>query len=184
MYFNFSLKFNADNSKDTNFGDNVVIEPLEVQLFMKEFQGQSFNDGIYRVHAVDKAINYTRMLENIFTEYIGAIYCFSYDWLGRQFAVNLNSVNSKEPIILMFEPGTGEVLEIPGSINTFHEKELIEYTDVVLASNFYEDWKESSQNKLKRSRCIGYKVPLFLGGEDTIENLEETDMEVYWNISG
>ncbi|MBQ6554892.1 MAG: DUF1851 domain-containing protein, partial [Firmicutes bacterium] len=27
-----------------------------------------------------------------------------------------------------------------------------------------------------------YKVPLFLGGEDDIPNLELCDMEVYWGI--
>jgi len=31
-------------------------------------------------------------------------------------------------------------------------------------------------------RCIGYKIPLFLGGEDVIVNLEDSDMEVYWYI--
>ncbi|WP_434798222.1 T6SS immunity protein Tdi1 domain-containing protein [Terrisporobacter vanillatitrophus] len=31
---------------------------------------------------------------------------------------------------------------------------------------------------------MGYKVPLFLGGEDDISNLEEIDMEVYWSVTG
>ena len=27
-----------------------------------------------------------------------------------------------------------------------------------------------------------YKVPLFMGGEDSVENLEDSDMEVYWGV--
>ena len=32
--------------------------------------------------------------------------------------------------------------------------------------------------------CVGYKIPLFLGGNDEISNLEITDMEIYWGICG
>jgi hypothetical protein len=31
---------------------------------------------------------------------------------------------------------------------------------------------------------VGYRVPLFLGGSDTLENLEVTDLDVYWTICG
>ena len=31
-------------------------------------------------------------------------------------------------------------------------------------------------------QCAGYKVPLFLGGEDSIHNLELSDIEVYWSL--
>ncbi|MEU0792390.1 T6SS immunity protein Tdi1 domain-containing protein [Amycolatopsis sp. NPDC005961] len=30
--------------------------------------------------------------------------------------------------------------------------------------------------------CAGYQVPLFLGGADVVENLEEFDLEVYWSL--
>jgi hypothetical protein len=29
--------------------------------------------------------------------------------------------------------------------------------------------------------CIGYPVPLFLAGEDTISNYEKQDLEIYWD---
>ncbi|WP_442854002.1 T6SS immunity protein Tdi1 domain-containing protein [Bacillus sp. FJAT-18017] len=29
---------------------------------------------------------------------------------------------------------------------------------------------------------MGYRVVLFLGGEDTISNLEKVDMDVYWSL--
>ena len=47
---------------------------------------------------------------------------------------------------------------------------------------FFEEWKNYSNVKLKYGRCAGYKIPLFLGGEDIVSNLEDNDMEVYWEI--
>ncbi|WP_419465904.1 T6SS immunity protein Tdi1 domain-containing protein [Bacillus spongiae] len=35
---------------------------------------------------------------------------------------------------------------------------------------------------LQPDECIGYKVLLFLGGEDTEFNLEKREMVVYWNL--
>jgi hypothetical protein len=34
------------------------------------------------------------------------------------------------------------------------------------------------------TECIGYRVPLFLGGSDTVENLEKVDLDVYWHLHG
>lgn len=37
---------------------------------------------------------------------------------------------------------------------------------------------------IPHDKCVGYKVPLFLNGEDNISNLELSDIEVYWGIMG
>ncbi len=34
------------------------------------------------------------------------------------------------------------------------------------------------------TECVGYRKPLFLGGQDVIDNLEISDMEVYWSLCG
>jgi len=31
---------------------------------------------------------------------------------------------------------------------------------------------------------MGYRKPLFLGGSDEVENLEVSDLDVYWHIMG
>ena len=64
----------------------------------------------------------------------------------------------------------------------FLEKEIPLYTDACLAEKFFEEWSEFSKIKLQYGRCAGYKIPLFLGGADEKENLEDSDMEVYWEI--
>ena len=51
-----------------------------------------------------------------------------------------------------------------------------------MASDFFKEWVSKNKNEIKISECVGYKTMLFLGGEDTIQNLKKGDMDVYWSI--
>lgn len=82
----------------------------------------------------------------------------------------------------MFEPGTGEVLEIPCNIVSFHNEGLNEFRDAALADKFYLEWTQSGGIAPGYNQCIGYKVPLFLGGLDELNNLEVLDIDVYWHL--
>jgi hypothetical protein len=86
----------------------------------------------------------------------------------------------------MFEPGSGEALEIPSPVSRFHDYELIESAEAALAASFYQEWTRANPavTPLRFSQCVGYEVPLFLGGSDTIDNLAVTDIDVYWTIMG
>ncbi|HIF6190235.1 TPA: T6SS immunity protein Tdi1 domain-containing protein [Vibrio parahaemolyticus] len=84
----------------------------------------------------------------------------------------------------MFEPGTGEALEIPVNFAQFHEDELVNYTNEALAVEFFSEWLATGNEPPASSQCVGYKKPLFLGGADIVANLELIDLEVYWGISG
>jgi len=84
----------------------------------------------------------------------------------------------------MLKPGTGEALEIPATFMDFHNQELIEYQDAVLAVQFYREWEASGGKSPAFDQCVGYQKPLFFGGSDTIQNLELTDIDVYWSVVG
>ena len=84
----------------------------------------------------------------------------------------------------MFEPGTGEALEIPCDIISFHNEELVDYRDAALASDFFKKWIESRGERPEYGQCVSYKRPLFLGGNDEISNLEIGNVDVYWHIMG
>ncbi|GAA2216067.1 hypothetical protein GCM10009850_115360 [Nonomuraea monospora] len=84
----------------------------------------------------------------------------------------------------MLEPGAGEVLEIPLPFSEFHEGELVEYADEALAKSFYEQWRATDAAPLGFGECVGYGVPLFLGGEDGLANLGRCDIAMYWHIAG
>ena len=120
------------------------------------------------------------IVEEAFPAYKNQLIVFAFDWLGRVFALS-----KKKGTVLLFEPGTGEVLDIPANIVDFHDVEIAEYHEDSLASAFFDKWYEANQHyALKHNECAGYRVPLFLNGDDVVENLEVSDMEVYWGLMG
>lgn len=56
--------------------------------------------------------------------------------------------------------------------------------DAALAVEFHKQWLESGGSAPRYEQCIGYKKPLFLGGTDGIDNLEVSDLDVYWHLMG
>jgi hypothetical protein len=147
------------------------------------FGGQSFNRGLYRIFTSVEAEMFDEVVFSAFPEYRGKCHCFGYDWLGRVFAHNGLAALGKSKI-MCFVVGTGEVLDIQADIIAFHDEELVQYPDDAVAATFFESWLQAQPSLLERDRCVGYKRPLFLGGEDCLENLEETDLEVYWHVMG
>jgi hypothetical protein len=153
---------------------------------MSEYAGCTFEKGLYRLHTAESAALGDRLAAEAFPEFAGRARCFGLDWLGRQFALDSARQEANEPLVLMFEPGTGQVLEIPGNFVDFHDRELVDYANEALAREFFDEWAAANPSSLPLSLtdCVGYKVPLFLGGEDRIENLEVIDLDVYWTIHG
>jgi hypothetical protein len=153
---------------------------------MLEFGGATFSGGLYRVHDERSSAVAEGLISDAFPEFSDRARVFGYDWLGRQFALDFRRLQGGQPLVLMLEPGTGEALEIAANFVDFHDEEMVEFSDAVLAINFFDEWRAAHPDSipLARDACVGYKVPLFLGGEDTIVNLELSDLDVYWTIFG
>jgi hypothetical protein len=85
----------------------------------------------------------------------------------------------------MMEPGTGDALEVPWPFALFHEQ-LNDLREPGLAAGFFSEWARANPGlvPVKPGECVGYRVPLFLGGKDTVDNLEMIDLEVYWSMCG
>jgi len=180
--------FQRNYSRDTWTGSRsgkTSIDPIgELHELFEVFGGASFRDGLYRVvHPAD----FVRWQERVllpFPEFNGRAACFGFDWLGRVFALDSGRLEGGRPAVLMFEPGTGQALEVPANIETFHEHELAEQHDAAVASAFYHLWRASGGAAPGYDECIGYKKPLFLGGVDGVENVELSDLDVYWHLMG
>jgi Domain of unknown function (DUF1851) len=84
----------------------------------------------------------------------------------------------------MLEPGTGQALEIPVSFSLFHDVELVDYREEALAQSFFGQWLAIGGKRPRLDECVGYRKPLFLGGVDTVANLEIIDLDVYWTVLG
>jgi hypothetical protein len=186
MFSNFIAKFKCEqrngegSASPFSFGNEV----LGLEQFFEDFSGCSFNQGLYRIHSSINLEKWNKIVGDAFPDFRKRIFCFGYDWLGRHFALDNERIEQGEPLILMLEPGTGEVLEIPVNFLSFHNEELVLYTNEALAEDFFISWLQIGNPSPKHNECIGYKRPLFLGGTDTVDNLEVADMEVYWSISG
>lgn len=145
---------------------------------------RSFLDGAYRLHRSEDVEKYTELAAEAFPDFAKRITCFGADWAGRQFATDEARIIGGERQILLLEPGTGEVLQIPVGLNTFHTGELVEQPDAVAGLSFFNEWLAVGGIKPAYGQCVGYKKPLFLGGQDNVSNLELVDFEVYWAIAG
>jgi hypothetical protein len=151
----------------------------------ERFAGCTFENGLYRLHDKESGPVAEIMIAEAFPHFAARALAFGYDWLGRQLAFDPERVEAGEPLVLLFEPGTGQVLEVPLSFEAFHE-ELPQMSEPVLASSFFAEWTRANPTTvpIARTDCVGYRVPLFLGGSDQIENLAVTDLAVYWSLCG
>jgi hypothetical protein len=161
------------------------VEPESYRFLMGEYGGATFDHGLYRLRAVPDIAKWNGIVGDAFPEYVKRISCFGYDWLGRHFVLDSSRIDGGQSLVLMLEPGTGEVLEIPTNFVMLHDDELVDYADAALAKDFYARWRKGSgARELSPDQCVGYKVPLFLGGADEVDNLEVIDAEVYWALCG
>jgi hypothetical protein len=184
MFEIFKRHFLLDSgSVPTGLVSGANVPPGTASLFA-EFGGSSFNGGLYRVVRVSDLDTWASRIGDAFPEFKGRITCFGYDWLGRVFAVDEKRLEGGKPGVIMFEPGTGQALKIPADIETFHDDELVNFGDSALAVDFYQKWQKVAHTQLQYDQCAGYKKPLFLGGMDDVGNLEASDIDVYWHISG
>lgn len=168
MYNNF-LSFVNESKKE-----NITT----MEKFKTEFSGKTFLNGLYRIHSINNMKKWTVIVENAFPAAKGEISVFGYDWLGRQFAIYLSTQT-----ILYFEPGTGEAFDTGLNFCDFHNKEIPKNHSTCLCSEYFREWYDANNHFiLPYDKCVGYKIPLFLNGKDELDNLEISDMEVYWEI--
>ncbi|MER8524017.1 DUF1851 domain-containing protein [Mesorhizobium sp. M0644] len=185
MFEKFRQNFPVDSRMPADTGNfSLDTKVPGLSELLASFGGASFKHGLYRIIRAQDVARWNARVCLGFPEFTGRITCFGYDWLGTALAVDSQRLEQGEPGVVMFEPGTGEVLQVPANIRTFHEVDVIEDEDAALAANLYADWREAGGAEPAYNQCIGYKIPLFLDGKDEIKNQELSDLEVYWHIMG
>jgi hypothetical protein len=176
----------SDQTPQTGWNDDFLAPVRGYAELVEQFAGCSFDLGLYRIHDASSGPVAASAISEAFPDFARRAVPFAFDWLGRQFALDRERMVGDDPQVLLLEPGTGQVLEIPSGLVDFHDKELVDFRDAALAATFFAGWcaREPTSVPLAREQCVGYRVPLFLGGADTVDNLEVIDWEVYWSISG
>lgn len=183
MFESFQRSFSRDAALSVpNSGNALHCDVANWSNLLDRFGGASFENGLYRLVRPSDVDTWNGRVGSAFPAFGERVVCFGFDWLGRVFAVDSKRFQDGEPGVVMFEPGTGEALEIPCNIRSFHDEELIQYRDAALASDFHERWLANGGSAPQYDQCVGYRKPLFLGGTDELGNLELSDIDVYWHI--
>jgi hypothetical protein len=174
-----------------DFGSAPGTEDVEqaqssVREIVGTLGGVSLAGGLYRVFPAGSIASWTTVPAAAFPMYTDRAVVFGADWLGRLFAADSSRVTGSFPQVLMFDLGAREVLEIPCTVATMHVSEMLQAPDALLALPFYKDWRSISGDQLPLGlgECVGYQIPLWLGGADEVSNLERTDMDGYWSLVG
>lgn len=109
---------------------------------------------------------------------------FARDWLGRIFATDFNRVVDNEPQVKLFELTHNKVLDVDESVKSFFSRGLVDEPDLYLEQDLYEQWRGAGGGVLAPSECASFKLPIFLGGEFSPENIEVSDLSVFWYTTG
>lgn len=149
-----------------------------------ETESYGFLDGAYRLHREQDIARYTACLAEVFPDDAPRLRCFGSDWLGRQFALDTGRIAGGEAQVALLDPTTGEHFEIPCSYREFHEVELLQYPNEVAEYGRFRQWLSSGVKTPGYGECVAHRVPLYLGGSDTFDNFEISDLEVHWSLSG
>jgi hypothetical protein len=154
---------------------------------MARFAGCTFDEGLYRLHDAESSAAARKLIETAFPDHVERVLPFGYDWLGSQFCLDDQRREGDEPLVVILEVGTGEVLQVQQTFAGFHDEELVDQAEAAVSRSCFEQWKDHADDDalpLRRDQCVGYRVPLFLSGKDEAENLEVNDLEVYWELTG
>ncbi len=166
MFKNF-FKFVGENKSCRSIKD-----------FINAVSGKSYLNGMYRFFEKNDIDEWNDIVGDCFPKYKDTFSVLSYDWMGRIFALE-----KKTNMVILFEPGTGDVYDTDADIIKFHDELISQNPIECLVSDLFEYWYKANDYKpLAYKDCGSYKVPLFLGGKDELGNLDICDMEVYWEI--
>ena len=158
-----------------NDGDLFKSLPKGFFTLVDMFGGATFNNGTYRIHSFNSSVKWSLLLGEYFTSYKNKIYPFGFDWMGRQFCINENDSS-----IFMFDPATLEDFKLNNNIVQFHNEDLV---NGLLGGDLFKNTLTFCNLKeISFYECIGHKRPVFLGGEDIIENNEKQNIDVYWHM--
>lgn len=142
--------------------------------------GQSVAEGSYWVLTAQQAGLADAWAWGAFSELKQRkVRCFGRDWMGRLFAVD-----PSRGVVFMVDANRGMFSVSPASLAQFYIEDLVEYRDEVLEVELYRQWLAAGGEQVNSQICIGYKVPAFMGGDQSLMSLEPIDIDVYWTLTG
>ncbi len=145
--------------------------------------GRSFNLGAFRTFSTESSKDWNDVISDAFPAYKGIIRCIGFGWDGQVIAEVLRDREDIERGVAIFNPNTAETLNAPVSIVDFMNDMIGDDEEDVLEAGLYLTWLKADKTPVQIDECVGYDVPMFVGGDQSMENMNVIDFEVYWDIS-
>ncbi|GAA3933403.1 hypothetical protein GCM10022244_47360 [Streptomyces gulbargensis] len=162
--------------------DGREVPPTLTDLFRKA-AGRTLADGFLRFHTPASAFTSYEACARLIEGVEGRFFPFAFDWSGRELLFDIRDPEARPRYVIMIDPAEGEYYKTGLGLDEFFEAVADEDEDA-LAYPCFEDWRDAHPGTvpLAFDQVVGYKVPLALGGEDDVANMELTDRQVYFEL--
>lgn len=173
-----TIQTGSDERED--IGVSMLNSEPNLAAFFRELGGISFGRGLYRTLKIAEIEAYIERTVLAFPDYRGRIFPFGYDWLNRVYCLDIGNGDVPKSCLL-FSHLSDEVLRIPAGIVEFHNDIIINDGNEIFDADMFDNFLiREERNMLGRSECAGIIVPLFLGGEYSISNMDLFDTSIDW----
>ena len=142
--------------------------------------GKTYGKGLISFFAPEEIPLWTENIKEAFPWFQRAFRPFAYDWQGCVHTAYITAGGNEVPVI--FNVGTDEIHYAPCTLQDYLDKMIPAHVDGTLAAGFFKKWSRHSKQSLKRNECVSYRIPLDYGGKDVFDNMEISDMDVYWTV--
>jgi hypothetical protein len=183
------LKFDSHFARDPFGAEAFELRPgtmakiyPPLRSFFARYGGQSFNNGLYRVIGPSTMDDAGDFVSYAFPRVRERAKCFAYDWTGRIFALDAARSHHGEPQMIVFEPDHGSAFEASCNLADFHNVELPECPNQILAANHHAEWLAKGGAVPKPNECVYFNIPLFLGGQSSVDEMTICNVDVHWHI--
>lgn len=154
---------------------------LDPELTRRNVAGATFNNGLLRFHNATSGALAQQNLFEFFGERASELTPFAVDWRGRHFcrvhidgqdmAMRTDSAFNEASPIADYATTVAYMLDDPGASELLEENAMAEAFQTLHIFG------------LRFTDCVGLKVPAFLDGAETVDNLEVNDLDVYWTFN-
>ena len=109
---------------------------------------------------------------------------FATDWLGRLYLFDPRPLRGGDPPIGLLDPAAGQYERTEWSFEEFVGPVLADDGRGLLDADRFAAWTGSGGRVPGMDECVGYKVPLILGGAADASNMEVSSLVVWVSLSG
>ncbi|MFJ2746145.1 hypothetical protein ACIO3O_41525 [Streptomyces sp. NPDC087440] len=164
--------------------DEEYVPPPLAEVF-GELAGATLADGLLRFHTPASARQAYLACVRLVPDVEERFYPFAFDWQGREMALDIGADgDDADRHVLVVDPGTGAGLATGLGLADWLAAASDEGAEAdPFAQQAYAHWCAAvpEAGAPAFDQVVGYRVPLFLAGEDDVHNQELRDRAEYFD---